>query len=118
VILRIAVALFFVLIAGSVCAAVPDCTGVERWPTSMALVHLKNAGITTPERIDLSKTVVTRLASEEIRRGIYRQIHRIVFAQKSGGTIEVITSNDASEAECSESGVEVFVVSQHLGAAK
>lgn len=53
----------------------PDCTGVERWPTSMAFVHLKNAGITNNEKLDFTKTKTTRLASEKIGKDLYRQIH-------------------------------------------
>ena len=39
----------------------------------------------------------------------------MVFTDKAGGTIEVITSNDASNGESFMSGVEVFVVSGRLG---
>jgi len=93
----------------------PNCTGVDRWPTNMAFVHLKNAGITDNERIDFTKTKTIRLASEKIGENLYRQIHHITFIEKSGKTIEVITSNEASNEECSMSGVDVFVISQHLG---
>lgn len=81
----------------------------------MAFVHLKNAGITNNEKLDFSKTQTTRLASEKIGKDLYRQIHRVVFFEKPGNTIEVITSNEASNQECSMSGVNVFVISKHLG---
>jgi hypothetical protein len=55
------------------------------------------------------------LASEKIGKDLYRQIHYVVFTEKSGRTIEVITSNDASNVECSMSAVKVFVVSKRLG---
>jgi len=42
----------------------------------------------------------------------------VTFTEKSGKTIEVITRNDASNEECSMSGVEVYVVSNRLGEAK
>lgn len=93
----------------------PNCAGVDQWPTNMAFVHLKNAGITTNEKIDFKKTKTTRLASEKIGKDLYRQIHQVTFTEKSGKTIEVITSNDASSEECSMSAVDVFVVKQHLG---
>lgn len=93
----------------------PDCTGVDRWPTSMAFVHLKNAGLTDNDRLDFTKTKTIRLASEKIGKDLYRQIHYIIFIEKSGNTIEVITSNEVSNEECSMSGVDVFVVKQHLG---
>jgi hypothetical protein len=93
----------------------PDCTGVDRWPTSMAFVHLKNAGLTDNNKLDFTKTKTIRLASEKIGKDLFRQVHYIIFTEKSGNTIEVITSNEASNEECSMSGVDVFVVSQHLG---
>jgi hypothetical protein len=93
----------------------PSCAGVDQWPTSMAFVHLKNAGITTNEKIDFKKTRTTRLASEKVGKDLYRQIHQVTFTEKTGKTIEVITSNEASSEECSMSGVDVFVVSRHLG---
>lgn len=93
----------------------PDCTGVDRWPTTMAFVHLKNAGLTDNDKLDFTKTKTIRLASEKIDKNLYRQVHHIIFTEKSGNTIEVITINDASKDECSMSGVDVFVVSQHLG---
>lgn len=93
----------------------PDCAGVERWPTSMAFVHLKNAGLTSNDKLDFSETKTVRLASEQIEKDLYRQIHLVVFAEKSGETIEVITESDASTEECSMSDVEGFVVSRRLG---
>ena len=82
---------------------------------AMAFVELKNAGLTDNDKVDFTKTKTARLASEKVGSDLYRQIHRIVFTEKSGRTIEVVTENEASSAECSMSGVEVFVVSAHLG---
>lgn len=92
----------------------PDCTGTEQWPTSMAFVHLKNAGLTDNYKLDFTKTKTSRLASEKIDENLYRQIHHIIFTEKSGNTIEVITVNDASHDECSMSGVDVYVISKQL----
>jgi len=106
------------LLAGLACsafAANPDCAGVERWATSMAFVHLKNAGLTNNEKLDFTKTKTVRLASEKIGKDLYRQVHFVVFTERAGTTIEVITSNEASNEECSMSGVEVFVISRRLG---
>ena len=84
----------------------------------MAFVHLRNAGLTENEKLDFSKTKTTRLASEQIGKDLYRQVHLVTFIEKSGKTIEVITRNDASNEECSMSGVEVYVVSNRLGGTK
>lgn len=93
----------------------PDCTGTDRWPTSMAFGYLKDAGLTDNHKLDFTKTKTIRLASEKIGKDLYRQIHYINFIEKSGNKIEVITINDASNEECSMSGVDVFVISHHLG---
>jgi len=111
------VAIFALLLlpSASALAGTPDCSGPERWPTSMAFVHLKNAGITNNDDLDFNKTKTVRLASEKIGKDLYRQIHLVTFTKKSGETIQVITNNDASNEECSMSGVEVYLVSTHLG---
>ena len=93
----------------------PACAGPEGWPTSMAFVYLKDAGLTSNDNIDFTKTKTTLLASESIGKDLYRQVHDVVFTEKSGRTIEVITRNTASSEECSMSGVDVFVISKHLG---
>jgi hypothetical protein len=96
----------------------PDCAGVERWATSMALVHLKNAGLVNSDSIDVKKTATVRLASEKIGKDLYRQIHYVVFTQKTGEKIQVITTNNASSEECSMSGVDVYVVSRKIDGGK
>ena len=96
-------------------AGAPDCFGPERWPTSMAFVELKNAVITTNDELEFDITRTVRLASEKIGKDLYRQIHLVTFTKKSGETIKVITNNDASNEECSMSGVEVYLISTHLG---
>lgn len=92
----------------------PDYTGTGNWPTVMAFATLKNAGLTDNDKVDFAKTKTVRLASEKIGRDLYRQVHRIVFTQRTGAPIEVITVNNVSRGEGSMSAVEVFVVSNHL----
>ena len=93
----------------------PNCAGVNSWATSMDFVHLRNAGITNNDRLDVEKTKSVRLASEKTGNDLYRQLHLVTFTEKSGNIIDVITSNDASSEECSMSGVTVYVVSRRLG---
>lgn len=81
----------------------------------MAFVHLKNAGVTDNDKLEFEKTKVRRLASERIGPDLYQQIHLVTFSEKNGKRIQVITSNQASSEECSMTGVDVYVVSQHLG---
>ena len=108
--------LILLLVAASMAPAFgkdPDCSGTENWPTRSALVALTNAGITG--KIDWAKTKTTRIASEKIGKDLYRQVHRVSYAQVSGKVVEAITVNEVSSEECSMSGVEVFVVSKHFG---
>jgi hypothetical protein len=90
----------------------PDCRG--SWPTVMTFVLLKDAGITNNEKIDFSKTKTVRLASEKIGKDLFHQVYDVVYTEYSGRTIEAIAVHDASYEECSMTGVELFVVSQHL----
>ncbi|MGA9111856.1 MAG: hypothetical protein ACLPSL_13050 [Smithella sp.] len=92
----------------------PDCAGIDRWPTKMAFVQLKNAGITDNNKVDFTKTKTIRLASEKIGDNLYHQIHLIKFTEKSGKIIEMITINDASNEECSMGKVEVLLISKRL----
>ena len=110
--------LALLVLAGSTLAQpspVPDCTGPSRWPASMALAQLKNAGITSPEKIDHEKTAVIRLASEPLGNGLHRQVHLVTFVEHSGKEVQVICVSDASLDECSMSDVRVFVISRQLG---
>lgn len=94
----------------------PDCS--EGWATPMTFVQLKNAGITDNDKIDFSKTKTTRIASEKIGKDLYRQVYYVKLTERSGKLIEAIAVHDASQEDCSESGVDVFLVSQHLNAEK
>ena len=93
----------------------PDCTGAERWPAVMTFVHLKNAGILTNSDVDLDRTVVTRLASEEVSPGLFQQVHDVTYFRIEGTSLRVIAENRVSHEECSMSGVRVYVVSEVLG---
>jgi hypothetical protein len=90
----------------------PDCSG--SWPTNMAFVQLKNAGLADNKSIDFSKTRTVRLASERLGKDLWRQVYLVTFTKNSGEEIEAIAIHDASDEECSMSGVEVYVVSKHL----
>ena len=109
------VATLALLYSTLVFSGTPNCAGTEHWPTSMAFSSLKNAGITNNDELDFAKTKTVRFASERIGKDLYRQIHLVTFIKKTGETIQVITNNDASNEECSMSGVEVYLVSKQLG---
>jgi len=91
----------------------PDCTNA--WPKTMAYVHLKNAGLLTPEMTDFKKTTSIRLASQQIGPDLFHQVHLVTYTKNDGQVVQVVTVNDASSEECSMSGVEVFVVTKKLG---
>lgn len=100
-------------------AKVPDCTNPNAWPAGMALGQLQDVGlIKSATDVDWKKVHVQRLASEQVDKGLWKQIHLITFTMKSGEQIEVITNHFASSQECSESDVEVFIVSKRLGSTK
>ncbi|MDX1695712.1 MAG: hypothetical protein R3208_18240 [Ketobacteraceae bacterium] len=81
----------------------------------MAFVHLKNAGLLSNEAVEFSKTQVERLASEDKGEGRYLQVHKVTFVKKDGARVVVLTENLASDAECSEGPVTVYVVGDVLG---
>lgn len=93
----------------------PNCTDPNGYQASIAFGYLQNAGITNNYKLDFKKTKVTRLASEKIGKDLYRQVTYIVFTEKSGKKIAVITVNDVSFEECSMSGGEIFVIAKHSG---
>jgi hypothetical protein len=110
----------FLLLALSVPAigdtANPKCDSPDNWAAMSAYGKLKNAGLVDNALVDFKKTHVTLLASERIGKDLYRQAHRIIYTFFSGKTVEVITLNDATNEECSGSGVEIFVVGSHIAA--
>jgi len=78
-------------------------------------VYLKNAGLADNKDIDWSKTKVVRLASEQIGKDLWRQVHDVTYEKKSGERLEAIVVNDASMEECSMAGGPMFLVSKALG---
>ncbi|AJW95967.1 hypothetical protein BM43_7025 [Burkholderia gladioli] len=80
----------------------------------MGLVHLKNAGITDPAKLDESRAKAKLIASEKVGKDLYRQVYDITYRERTGNTIEIITSSEASSEECSMSGVDVYVVSRKI----
>jgi hypothetical protein len=90
----------------------PDCS--KGWPANMAFVHMKNAGIVTNDSIDDAKTTTRRLASQKIGKDLWHQVYLVTFTEKSGKQIQAIAIHDASNVECSMTGVRVFVVAQEL----
>ena len=110
--LKVVLAAIFVMPAAVALAKSPDCAS---WPTNMALVHLKNAGLIDIPSVIEAQTKAVRLASEKIGKDLYQQVYDITFHTKDGKTIEVVTNSQASSEECSMSGVEIYVVSNQIG---
>lgn len=96
----------------------PDCSGAEHWAAMMSLASMKNAQLIAPKEIDSAKTKAVRLASEKIGSDLWRQVYDVTFTMKSGQAVEAIAVHDASNEECSMSGVDVFVVSSRLPASQ
>lgn len=110
--LKVVMAAIFAMPAAVALAKSPDCAS---WPTNMALVHLKNAGLIDIPSVLEAQTKAVRLASEKIGKDLHQQVYDITFHTKDGKTIEVITKSQASSEECSMSGVDVYVVSKKIG---
>ncbi len=113
--MRPLIAIVVLLNSVSAFAGQPECDGIQRWATKMAFVHLKNAGLTDGYKVDYPKTQTTRLASEKMGEDLYQQVHKVIFTEKSGKIITVITNNQASNVECSMTGVEVYLVTDTWG---
>jgi hypothetical protein len=105
-------AALFAMPAAAALAKSPDCAS---WPTNMALVHLKNAGLIDIPSVIEAQTRAVRLASDKIGKDLYQQVYDIIFHTSDGKTIEVITNSQASREECSMSVVDVYVVSTKIG---
>ncbi|WP_409189104.1 hypothetical protein [Bradyrhizobium sp. RDM4] len=110
--LKVVMAATLAMPAAAALAKSPDCAN---WPTNMALVHLKNAGLIDIPSVIEAQTRAVRRASEKIGKDLYRQVYDITFQTKDGKTIEVVTNSQASTEECSMSGVEIYVVSKKIG---
>lgn len=96
-------------------SSAPDCSGVNRWPTTMALTYLQNGGFIDRGSVDSSKTHTTRIASQSIGRQRYRQVHDVVFTERTGHVVEAIVVSDVTNQECSTSStIDVYVVAMHL----
>jgi hypothetical protein len=110
--LTMATAAIFAMPPAAALAKTPDCAS---WPTNMALVHLKNAGLIDIPSVNETQTKAVRLASEKIGKDRYQQVYDITFHTRDGTTIAVITNSQASSEECSMSAVDVYVVSKKIG---
>jgi hypothetical protein len=110
--LKVVMAAIFAMPAAVALSKSPDCAS---WPTNMALVHLKNAGLIDIPSVIEAQTKAVRLASEKVGKDLHQQVYDITFHTKDGKTIEVITNSQASSEECSMSGVDVYVVSKKIG---
>ncbi|MCC8392377.1 hypothetical protein LJ656_07230 [Paraburkholderia sp. MMS20-SJTR3] len=108
---------FAVLLLSLPAICVAKSPACHNWPTSMAQVNLQNAGLLP--NIDDTKTKAVLVAPEKIGKDSYgeqlwRQVYHITFHDQNGSVIKVVTVDNAGEEECSITGVDVFVVSQHF----
>lgn len=81
----------------------------------MAITYLQNEEIIRPGSIDEKAVTSDLLSVQSVGKGLYSQIWKLTIKPESGSPITVITKNTFSLKECSESGVDVWIVSQHLG---
>jgi hypothetical protein len=113
--MKTAVALAGALLATTpALAKSPDCAGTGNWAASMVFVAMKNAKLVTNDQVDFDRTSVTRLASEQVKKGLWRQVHLVRYYRKDGTYLEAVAVNDASNDECSMSDVRTLVISEEL----
>jgi hypothetical protein len=90
----------------------PACA---HWPKTMALMSMKNAGITDPTQVNEAKTKAVLLAYQALPKGLFKEIYDITYFSKDGRRVfEVITSSESSYEECSMSDVTTFLISKRL----
>lgn len=104
--------IFLMFFSSLALASSPKCDTPSSWAPNMAYVYLVNSKVFTADEVEHDKILVRNIASEKIGNDVYRQVHHVSFKLKSGESVEVITSNEASSEECSLSSVEVFLVSE------
>ena len=59
-------------------------------------------------------TETTRIASEPLGEGLFRQVHKITITGRDGQRLQAIAVNDASAEECSVSPVQIYVIRRAL----
>lgn len=101
-------ALCIALLSASPVLADPKCDGPESWPAAMTHAQLKNDGVLVNDEVDFSRTAVQQIASQRIKKNLYRQVFEIVFHLKNGRLVQAIAVSDASKEECSMSRVTVY----------
>lgn len=85
----------------------PDC---HSWPINMTEGWMKNSGIVDITNLNESKSKYRLLASEKKGKGLYSLVYHFTFYDKSGHSYEVITTSDASNAECSMGSVNSYLI--------
>lgn len=88
----------------------PTCTSIHAYPAGIAETTLVNAGVADRSTLDYDNIQVVRLASERLAEDRWMQVHHITFHQRIGEPIHVITVNDVSSRECSESRANVYLL--------
>ncbi|MCO6518706.1 hypothetical protein [Snodgrassella sp.] len=89
-------------------ATAPDC---HNWPMNMTEMWMRSAGIVDFKNLNIPKTKITLLASEKKGKNLYTQVYHFVFYDKDGNNYEIITTNEASDDECSMSSVNSYLIS-------
>lgn len=95
----------------------PDCTGSDRWPAAIGGTRLRELGLSDKagghDRVEGERIASQALPPERApgagERELFRQVRKITI-RDGEKTFVAITVNDASQQECSESGVDVFFI--------
>lgn len=90
----------------------PDCS---QWYKTMVWVNLKNEGLVDPPKVTDTSGQATLLASETVGPNQLRKyVYLVTFPSKAGGSVQAIATGRSSKTECSETGVNVYIVSKFI----
>ncbi|CAM3967667.1 hypothetical protein [Vibrio aerogenes] len=108
----IKITILILLILQSYSSLAQPETTCHTWPMEIAKSWLKDRKIIESENIlDASKTQFRKLASEDLKEGLYTDIYFFSFFDKHGKEYDLITQNISSDEECSISEVNIYMVS-------
>jgi hypothetical protein len=79
-------------------------------PAQVAQRWLTDAGVVEAGQLDSTEAILTKISSQKIGKNLFRQVHLVILAKKSGQAVEAVAVADVSTRECRVAKVEVYLV--------
>jgi len=95
----------------------PDCSGVDNYPTQMALTLLENRWVIEHDKMDFKRTETLLINSQKIGDDRYRQVFKMTFYQRDKKEpIQIISVNELNSEECGFGAreIEIYLISKKL----